>query len=85
VGTLTSKIKILGFYLQNYRKIAAAENLFRLCTAPMVLVKTKFAFVLGRTPKTFRFLPQIIDIDIDIFVNWSWVGTRWQYTFTRNT
>jgi hypothetical protein len=26
-----------------------------------------------------------IDIDIDIFVNCNWVGTRWQYTFTRNT
>jgi hypothetical protein len=24
-------------------------------------------------------------IDIDIFVNCSWVDTRWQYTFTRNT
>jgi hypothetical protein len=23
-----------------------------------------------------------IDIHIDIFVNCSWVGTRWQYTFT---
>jgi hypothetical protein len=23
-----------------------------------------------------------IDIDIDIFVNCSWVDTRWQYTFT---
>jgi hypothetical protein len=26
-----------------------------------------------------------IDIDIDIFVNCNWVGTRWQYTFTRDT
>jgi hypothetical protein len=26
------------------------------------------------------------DSDIDIvFVNCNWVGTRWQYTFTRNT
>jgi hypothetical protein len=25
------------------------------------------------------------DIDINIFVNSNLVGTRWQYTFTRNT
>jgi len=27
-------------------------------------------------------LNTFIDIDIDIFINCSWVVTRWQYTFT---
>jgi len=51
---------MLGFYLLNHRKVVAAENLFSVFKAPTVLVQTKIAFVLGRTPKTCRFLPQII-------------------------
>jgi hypothetical protein len=26
--------------------------------------------------------PAVYEIDIDIFINCSWVVTRWQYTFT---
>jgi hypothetical protein len=61
LGTLTSRIKILGSYLLNHKKIAAAENLFSVYIAPTVLVPTKIVFVLGINPKTCRFLQQFIE------------------------
>jgi hypothetical protein len=39
----------------------SCRKFIQVYTTPTVLVQTKIGFVLGRTPKTCRFLPQFIE------------------------
>jgi hypothetical protein len=84
--TSTEQICYSFWYLYNWSfRLQDALNHQQYITYWSCILKITFIMILGVINddddlETYVFID--VDTDIDIFVNCSWVDTRWQYTFT---